>query len=397
MTIGGLNIEALLSRLNIAEQRNAQAEAQRRAQQAAAAQQGGQQQGGCGQQQGGCGQQQQPGVDAAQQSGARQCAAGSEQARRQAVENPQQSTETAQRPRRGLQAQPEQEQAQQPQQTEQQRNLQRGHRGEDVRELQRQLNRHGAKLEEDGKFGPKTQAALNEFQRRQGWRADGVAGPQTREALARDPAAGTQRTQGRTQREAEQSGEAQREQRAGRRQTGRTQRRQTREAQRQTGDTRRRQRPSGAERPQGVDDPQPRRAGDPPNRTATFDRVSRAGQRNQMVTGRITVNGNTYTFNSGGFGRGNLPRGEYTVSNLRGTNQRGMVRDGVGFKADVSDKYDPRVGATRSLLRIHPDGGSAGTQGCIGIVGDRATLERFRRDLAAELRRNGGRFTLRVG
>jgi hypothetical protein len=55
------------------------------------------------------------------------------------------------------------------------------------------------------------------------------------------------------------------------------------------------------------------------------------------------------------------------------------------------------VGGTRTALRIHPDGGRAGTMGCIGIVGDRATLQRFQRDLAAELARNGGRFTLRVG
>jgi hypothetical protein len=92
-----------------------------------------------------------------------------------------------------------------------------------------------------------------------------------------------------------------------------------------------------------------------------------------------------------------LPPGEYTVSNLRDRKTPGMVKDGVGFSADLSDKYDARVGGTRTALRIHPDGGSAGTMGCIGIKGDAATLKRFKADLAAELARNGGKFTLKVG
>jgi len=73
-----------------------------------------------------------------------------------------------------------------------------------------------------------------------------------------------------------------------------------------------------------------------------------------------------------------------------------MSVGGVGWSFAVSDKFDPRVGATRSLLRIHPDGGTAGTQGCIGIVGDAATMRRFRDDMNAELKRNGGRYTLNV-
>lgn len=139
-------------------------------------------------------------------------------------------------------------------------------------------------------------------------------------------------------------------------------------------------------------------AGAPPNGHARFERVSAAGQRNQMESGHITVNGHTYQFNSGGHGRGNLPAGDYTVTPFKNTtNQAGMVRDGVGFSFALSDKYDSRVGGTRSLLRIHPDGGTAGTQGCIGIVGDAATLRQFRDDMNAEIRRNGGRYTLHVG
>jgi hypothetical protein len=143
--------------------------------------------------------------------------------------------------------------------------------------------------------------------------------------------------------------------------------------------------------------PDPSKPTDPKNDTATFDKVTNKDQRNQQVTGKITVNGHTYDFTSGGHGRGSLPAGDYTVSNLRNTNQAGMVKDGVGFKADISDKYDKRVGDTRSALRIHPDGGTPGTSGCIGIKGDAATLRRFQADLAAELKRNGGKFTLHVG
>ena len=45
-----------------------------------------------------------------------------------------------------------------------------------------------------------------------------------------------------------------------------------------------------------------------------------------------------------------------------------MVRDGVGFSVDLSDKWDPALKRTRSLLRIHPDGNLPGTQGCVGII-----------------------------
>jgi len=134
------------------------------------------------------------------------------------------------------------------------------------------------------------------------------------------------------------------------------------------------------------------------NGTATFDSISNEGARNQMATGRITVNGNTYTFRSGGGGNGNLPPGQYTVTpHMYSRGDRSMSVDGVGYSYALSDKYDPRVGDTRSLLRIHPDGGGAGTIGCIGIVGDGQTQLRFREDMQAELARNGGSFTLNVG
>ncbi|MBE2251220.1 MAG: peptidoglycan-binding protein [Myxococcus sp.] len=57
--------------------------------------------------------------------------------------------------------------------------LRRGSSGEGVLELQRALNARGWQLEEDGKFGAATEAALREFQGATGARVDGVVGPET--------------------------------------------------------------------------------------------------------------------------------------------------------------------------------------------------------------------------
>lgn len=336
----GLDIEELLSRAEAAHEKSRRAEALRaKAAQEAQAQGQGASGGACG---GGMGSGNEPApqrapVSPADQSAARQKAAGNEARCRRCVEQPADPNAVRRaEPRLGLQSE--------------QGTLRRGSRGPEVEEMQRRLNQHGARLAVDGRFGPKTDRALKDFQRRQGLAADGVHGSRTAEKLKAEPQRRPDPTSGGT-------------------------------------------RPSGTTRP---DEPT-RRPGQPENRTATFDKVSKAGQRDQMVTGRITVNGNTYEFRSGGFGRGNLPKGEYTISNLRNRDTRGMVKDGVGFSADMTDKYDSRVGGTRTALRIHPDGGTPGTMGCMGIVGDAATQRRFREDLRQELQRNGGRFTLRVG
>jgi hypothetical protein len=63
-----------------------------------------------------------------------------------------------------------------------------------------------------------------------------------------------------------------------------------------------------------------------------------------------------------------LPEGHYVARNFRVRTETAMVRDGVGFSVDLSDKYDPISQKTRTLLRIHPDGGQPGTEGCIGII-----------------------------
>jgi hypothetical protein len=130
---------------------------------------------------------------------------------------------------------------------------------------------------------------------------------------------------------------------------------------------------------------------------ARIDRVVTRG-RSQRVQGTITVNGNSYVFNSGGSGKGSLPPGTYNVTRHRDrrSDNAGMMVGREGYSFAMSDKYDPRVRATRGLLRIHPDGRGPGTEGCIGIVGDEATQRAFRRDMLLAIRQNGGSYRLRV-
>ena len=64
------------------------------------------------------------------------------------------------------------------------RNLKKGCKGEDVKNLQRMLNEvHNAKLKDDGDFGRKTLAAVKSFQKSKGLKTDGIAGKNTVTAL----------------------------------------------------------------------------------------------------------------------------------------------------------------------------------------------------------------------
>ncbi len=122
--------------------------------------------------------------------------------------------------------------------------------------------------------------------------------------------------------------------------------------------------------------------------------------------GTIIVNGTNYSFKSGGAGLGYLPIGTYTVTNgdfafggIQGRRNEppSMLVEGYGYSFNLNDKADPRAGGTlRTLLRIHPDGGGPGTEGCIGIQGGRVLQEQFFNNLKTLLQQNGGRYTLRV-
>jgi hypothetical protein len=234
--------------------------------------------------------------------------------------------------------------------------LRHGARGDEVRSLQNQLRSAGFDPgRSDGIFGPRTERALRGYQRSMGLQNDGIAGRRTFAALngpdsfepSRPPAQGGVNGPGATQ-------------------------------------------PNRPAPQAGV------------NGTASLN-----GQPNGkgMTTGSITVNGNTYKFNSGSGSKFSVPQGEYRVTAHRNSrSEAAFSRDGVGFSFLLEDKrrpgsdamYDRRAGRDRTALRIHPDGGAVGTAGCIGILGDAATMRRFRDDMNAELRRNGGAYTLRV-
>ena len=222
-----------------------------------------------------------------------------------------------------------------------------GSRGDSGRTLQQQLQRAGFNPGGvDGSFGARTDQSVRSFQRAKGLEVDGQVGPLTLRAL-------------------------------------------------QDGFEPSRPSSSAPARPVEPSAPRPSSGAD---RAASFDRVRGPGSRSQMVSGQVTVNGHTYDFRSGGHGRGSLPPGSYTVTpHMWSRSTRGMTVDGVGYSFALSNKFDARVGGTRTELRIHPDGGTPGTNGCVGIVGNGAVQRQFREDMRAELSRNGGRFTLNVG
>lgn len=123
------------------------------------------------------------------------------------------------------------------------------------------------------------------------------------------------------------------------------------------------------------------------------------------LRGAITLNGNTYNFVTGGRrgSRGSAPFGEYEVGQLMTGEERG--KQGYSYKHDafpLSDKKDDAPGTQGQDLRrgllIHDASGSGNvTAGCIGIVGGPGAFERFKRDMAAEIAKNGGKLKLNLG
>lgn len=65
--------------------------------------------------------------------------------------------------------------------------IKRGDEGENVKTVQRALQRNGFDIDDDGDFGPRTERAVKEFQRQNGLDVDGKVGPNTLRALGLDP------------------------------------------------------------------------------------------------------------------------------------------------------------------------------------------------------------------
>jgi len=65
--------------------------------------------------------------------------------------------------------------------------IRRGDQGEHVKKVQRALQRRGFDIEDDGDFGPGTERAVKEFQRRHHLNVDGRVGKETLTALGLDP------------------------------------------------------------------------------------------------------------------------------------------------------------------------------------------------------------------
>lgn len=104
-------------------------------------------------------------------------------------------------------------------------------------------------------------------------------------------------------------------------------------------------------------------------------------------------NGKTKTIGSydavaGGFNNGAPENGEYTVDTYwnrepeNGMYVKGMNKDGVGFSYFLNPQFD----TGRSELRIHPDGNNEGTQGCIGLSGNKIVLTDFRNRVSSLLK-----------
>lgn len=68
-----------------------------------------------------------------------------------------------------------------------------GSNGDVVRGAQTQLNKYGYGLVVDGKFGPKTDSAARDFQRKKGLKVDGYIGPNTWHALVSGSGGGGER------------------------------------------------------------------------------------------------------------------------------------------------------------------------------------------------------------
>ena len=131
--------------------------------------------------------------------------------------------------------------------------------------------------------------------------------------------------------------------------------------------------------------------------TPTTSRTGASFANGQLNLTLIDGSQRSYSFNNGGFGAGTIPAGTYTITDPRLRNdKKGMIVEGVGYSFNMSNVFDPKAGRDRKLLRIHPDGGATGTEGCLGITGGAEIQKQFYRDMKSLVDSNGGKFNLTI-
>lgn len=91
--------------------------------------------------------------------------------------------------------------------------------------------------------------------------------------------------------------------------------------------------------------------------------------RKTLAIGNLIINGQVFKSVSGGWGKGALPIGIYTLSSAHKLPVNGNVayqREGFPWVASLLPLFD----TDRTDLAIHPDGNVPGSLGCVVIQGD---------------------------
>ena len=130
--------------------------------------------------------------------------------------------------------------------------------------------------------------------------------------------------------------------------------------------------------------------------------INNGSAKSLFTEGALSITGNyangqtlqlgSWTARSGPWGNSSAPNGDYFITGLQNTTQSGMVLNGVGFKAIMTD----HVALNRTLLRIHPDQSQNGSAGCIGLDCTADQLRNFRTIINNNFSNNRGNIPFNV-
>ena len=99
---------------------------------------------------------------------------------------------------------------------------------------------------------------------------------------------------------------------------------------------------------------------------------TKQGQGSRMH-GTLTWNNHSYDVVTGGYGKGPIPDGRYTIEVYKAVEGTSTTMKS-GFVDPLTGKgwflpLTPTFSTTRHGFGIHPDGNLPGTKGCVGIQG----------------------------